>query len=111
MGVEVRQLNSLERLAENPPDRRGTTPAYAFQATWFEQPGCPNRNPSGRKKGFVRSEQPLFRQKGDPVGNDPLDIRSDWEEYRRKGLAVLGADISCVMKDSSPVKIDMPYQH
>lgn len=54
MGVEVRQFNSLEGLAENPPDRRGTTPAHAFQATWFEQPGCPNRDPEWTEKG-VRS--------------------------------------------------------
>jgi hypothetical protein len=68
-------------------------------------------NPGRWKQGLVWSEPPLFPQERNPLGNDDLDVRANREKYRRKDLAVLGAHVSCIMKDGTPVEVDMTHQH
>src|SRR5271166_2587828 len=80
VGIEIRQSDSLERLAEDPPDGGRIAPADAFQPGRFEESGCSNFDPGRRKQGFVWPEQPLFRQERNPLGNDALDLRA----YRKE---------------------------
>ena len=108
MRIEIRKARGQKGLLENLPDRRRRRPMFPAQALNAKAQVRAEAHLRARKQGIAWAEQLVVGQVADPVGNDRQRLLSNREKPRREGFAEFGFDVSCVLKDLSLLKVDMP---